>query len=135
MKAANLYLRMGDGGQRGYSSFEGNKVWLYNIKTGKRHKVGTVAFWKNCRTDVETLGRNLTGSDVWNINFISSITPGRYRLVVQDVGCSMDCDIKDDVYFEPYKTVVRGYYYIHLGEDRMDMIPVPRRPLFILETA
>lgn len=134
VKAADLYLWMGDGGQRDYSRFEGNRVWLYNVETGKRHKAGKVAFWKSNRTGTEALGRNLTGSDVWNIDFTSIVAPGRYRLVVEDVGCSMDFDIRDDVYFSPYKTVVRGYYYMRVGEDRMDMNPVPRRPLFIPET-
>lgn len=134
IKAADLYLWMGNGGQRDYSSFEGKKVWLYNVKTGKKHKVGTVTFWKNNQGKQETLGRNMTGSDVWNIDFTGNVSPGRYRLVVQDVGCSMDFDIRDDVYFAPYMTSVRGYYYMRLGEDRMDMTPVPRRPLFIPET-
>lgn len=134
VKAADLYLWMGDGGQRDYGSFEGNAVWLYNVQTGKKHKVGKVAFWKSCQTKAEALGRNLTGSDVWNIDFTSAVALGRYRLVVEGVGCSMDFDIREDAYFEPYKTQVRGYYYMRLGEDRMDMHPVPRRPLFIPET-
>lgn len=133
VKAADLYLWLGDGGQRDYRSFEGNTVWLYNVETGRKRRVGKVAFWKSCRTQAEALGRNLTGSDVWNIDFSSAVAPGRYRLVVQDVGCSMDFDIKENVYFEPYKTQVRGYYYMRLGEDRPDLHPVPRRPLFIPE--
>ena len=35
-KAADLYLWLGDGGQRDYSSFEGKKVWLYNTATGAK---------------------------------------------------------------------------------------------------
>lgn len=134
VKAADLYLWMGNGGQRDYSSFEGNKVWLYNVATGRKQRVGKVNFWKTCQTHTEALGRNLTGSDVWNIDFTSKVAPGRYRLVVEGVGCSMDFDIDEEVYFEPYKTQVRGYYYMRLGEDRPDMTPIPRRPLFIPET-
>lgn len=130
--AADLYLWMGDGGQRDYTSYEGKRVFLYNVNTGRKRQVGKVAFWKSCQTDAEPHGRNMTGSDVWNIDF-KSTTPGRYRLVVEDVGCSMDFDISNDVYFEPYKYSVRGYYYMRVGEDRMDMVPVPRRPTFIPE--
>ncbi len=133
VKSADLYLWLGDGGQRDYKTFEGNKVWLYNVETGKKEKAGKVKFWKSVNTDVEAHKRNLTGSDVWNVDFSVFNKPGQYRLVVEDVGCSMDFEIKNDIYFEPYKTSVRGYYYMRIGEDRMDMIPVPRRPLYIPE--
>ncbi len=131
VKSADLYLWMGDGGQRDYKSFEGNKVWLYNVETKKLDEAGKVTFWKSGNTKTEAEGRNLTGSDVWNADFSGFSKPGKYRLVIEDVGCSMDFEIKNDIYFEPYKTSVRGYYYMRVGEDRPDMVPVPRRPLFI----
>lgn len=132
VKAADLYLWMGDGGKRDYKKFEGNRVWLYDVNSKERFRVGKVKFWKSDDTKAEAEERNLTGSDVWNIDFSYS-KPGKYRLVVEDVGCSMEFEIKEDVYFEPYKTSVRGYYYMRVGEDRMDMVPVPRQPTFIPE--
>ena len=75
--------------------------------------------------------KNMTGSDVWNIDFKAS-APGRYRLVVEDVGCSMDFDISNDIYFQPYHYSVRGYYYMRLGEPIDPRItPVSRQPQFI----
>lgn len=134
VKAADLYLWMGDGGQRDYSQFVGKKVWLYNVATKKKKQVGAVKFWKSqSEFKNEANKKNDTGSDVWNIDFKCS-TPGRYRLVVEDVGCSMDFDIKNDVYFEPYRYSVRGYYYMRLGEKPNPAItPVPRQPAFIPE--
>lgn len=134
VKAADLYLWLGDGGQRDYTAFQGKKVWLYNVNTGKRTQVGQVAFWKSQSEYTNEANRkNDTGSDVWNIDFKCS-TPGRYRLVVEDVGCSMDFDIKNDVYFEPYRYSVRGYYYMRLGEVPNPAVsPVPRQPAFIPE--
>ena len=131
-KAADLYLWLGDGGQRDYSSFEGNKVWLYNTATGKKQKVGNVSFWMSAdESENEANKQNMTGSDVWNIDF-KAAEPGRYRLVVEDVGCSMDFDIGNDVYFQPYHYSVRGYYYMRLGEPIDPRItPVPRQPQFI----
>lgn len=131
-KAADLYLWLGDGGQRDYSSFEGNKVWLYNTATGKKQKVGNVSFWMSAdESENEANKNNMTGSDVWNIDF-KAAEPGRYRLVVEDVGCSMDFDISNDVYFQPYHYSVRGYYYMRLGEPIDPRItPVPRQPQFI----
>ena len=134
VKAADLYLWLGDGGQRDYSAFEGNKVYLYNVETGVKTKVGNVKFWKKASEHPKEAGeKNLTGSDVWTADFRYS-KPGRYRLVVEGVGCSMDFDIEDDVYFEPYHYSLRGYYYMRLGEPIDPAItPVPRQPRFIPE--
>ena len=131
-KAADLYMWLGDGGQRDYTSFEGKKVWLYNTETGKKQKSGKVTFWMSAtESDKEANRKNMTGSDVWNIDF-KDAEPGRYRLVVEDVGCSMDFDISNDVYFQPYHYSVRGYYYMRLGEPIDPRItPVPRQPQFI----
>jgi endoglucanase len=129
--SADLYLWLGDGGQRDYSSFEGNKVWLYNVETGEKTNTGKVSFWKKNNGKAEALGRNLTGSDVWNADFTGFSKPGKYRLAIDGVGSSQEFEIRNNIYFEPYKTSVRGYYYMRIGEDRRDLVPVPRRPLFI----
>lgn len=132
VNAADLYLWLGDGGQREYSDFEGKRVWLYNVETHENKEGGKVSFWKSQDEYVNEANRkNNTGSDVWNIDFTCT-DPGRYRLVVEDVGCSMDFDVNSKVYFEPYKTSLRGYYYMRLGEKpRPDISPIPRQPAFI----
>ena len=134
--AADLYQWLGDGGQRDYRSWEGRKVYIYNVKTKKKQNVGTVKFWKSSADAAQEAGKKtLIGTDVWNIDF-KATTPGRYRLVVEDVGCSMDFDIASDVYFQPFRNSVRGYYYMRLGEpkDPEHVWPVPRQPQFIPET-
>jgi len=133
MNAADLYVWLGDGGQRSYKDWEGKDVYLYNVKTGSKETVGKVKFWKTAdNSQYEAGGKNLVGTDVWNIDFKSQ-TPGRYRLVVEDIGCSMDFDITDNVYFQPFRYAVRGYYYMRLGEpnDPASVTPVPRQPQFI----
>ena len=132
VKAADLYLWLGEGGQRDYKSFEGKKVWLYNTRTGQKQDAGEVSFWMSAQEFVkEANGKNMTGSDVWNIDF-KAAEPGRYRLVVEDVGCSMDFDISNEIYFQPYHYSLRGYYYMRLGEPVDPRIsPVPRQPQFI----
>ena len=131
-KAADLYLWLGEGGQRDYTSFEGKKVWLYNPETGLKKQVGNVSFWMSAKEHQKEANRqNMTGSDVWNIDFKAS-EPGRYRLVVEDVGCSMDFEIGNEIYFQPYHYSLRGYYYMRLGEPVDPRItPVPRQPQFI----
>ncbi len=131
-KAADLYYWMGSGGARNYSSFEGNAVYLYNVDTGSYEQAGTVEFWKAEGSDVH--GYNLTGSDVWNIDFANASVPGTYRLAVEGVGCSMDFEIKKDVYFDPFKISLLGYFYMRIGESNPNNIsPPPRTPLYIPE--
>lgn len=134
VKGADLYLWLGEGGPRDYKSFEGKKVYIYNVVTGKSKKVGNVKFWKGSdASEFEAGKKDLTGSDVWNIDFREN-TPGLYRIVVEDVGCSMDFEISNDIYFQPYRYSVRGYYYMRLGEPVDPSItPVPRQPMFIPE--
>ena len=136
LHAADLYQWLGDGGQRDYKAWEGRKVWLYQVNTKKKQSAGTVRFWKPATAaDKEAGGKNLVGTDVWNIDF-KGATPGCYRLVVEDVGCSMDFEIGNEVYYEPFRYSVRGYYYMRLGEpiDPGHVWPVPRQPQFIPET-
>ena len=134
VKEADLYLWLGEGGSRNYRPFQGKSVYLYNVATGDSKKVGTVRYWKpQSASSAEAGGKDLTGSDVWNIDFRESV-PGRYRLVVEDVGCSMDFDISDEVYFQPYRYSVRGYYYMRIGEPIDPSVsPVPRQPMFVPE--
>ena len=134
--AADLYQWLGDGGQRDYRAWEGCKVYLYNVKTKKKQNAGVVKYWKSAADAAQEAGKKaLIGTDVWNIDFRGT-APGRYRLVVEDVGCSMDFDIAADVYCQPFRYSVRGYYYMRLGEpnDPEHVWPVPRQPQFIPET-
>ena len=135
IKAADLYQWLGDGGQRDYKAWEGRKVYLYDVKSGKKQQAGTVKFWKPSSASSQEAGcKSLIGTNVWNIDFKGN-RPGRYRLVVEDVGCSMDFDICLAVYHEPFRYSVRGYYYMRLGEpkDPEHVFPIPRQPQFIPE--
>ena len=76
VKSADLYMWLGDGGARDYSSYAGRKVILYNVGNGQKQDAGTVTFWKKSGSDFGNW--NLTRSDVWNCDF-SSFT--RYRHV------------------------------------------------------
>jgi hypothetical protein len=127
-KSADLYMWLGDGGARDYSGYAGRRVTLLDTKTGKKHDVGRVAFWKPSGADAG--GWNLTKSDVWTCDFSGFRQPGTYRLVVDGVGCSQDFRIGDDVYREPYKTSVRGFFFMRIGESK-DFTPVPRQPRYI----
>jgi len=128
IKAADLYHFLGDGGNRDYSDFVGNEVYIYNVDTDTSQIVGSVTFWMANKTETQW---NLTGSDVWNVDFTGFNQAGTYRLAVAGVGCSEDFEIKDDIYHDLFKVSVMGYFYMRIGQDNLDMTPVPRRPLYI----
>lgn len=129
VKSADLYLWLGDGGARDYRKFEGNQAWLLNTDTLEQTDVARVEFWKESAVEAE--GRNLTGSSVWTVDFSSYSGSGNYRLVIDGVGCSQEFEISNLAYRDPFQYSIRGYYYMRIGEDHMEMTPVPRRPLFI----
>ncbi|MFP4681294.1 MAG: cellulase N-terminal Ig-like domain-containing protein [Chitinispirillaceae bacterium] len=133
IKSADLYMWMGDGGARDYSSFEGNKVYVYDVNSEQSTEVGQVTFWKASADDAG--GYNLTRSDVWNADFSSFNTPGTYRVVIEGVGCSQDFEIDDNIYYHPYMVSVQGFFYMRIGQDSTgDIWPVPRRPLYLPES-
>jgi endoglucanase len=129
IKAADLYHWMGDGGARDYSSFQGKKVYIYDLETGKSEEVGKVSFWQ--KSAVETENHNFTMSDVWNVDFTRFNKPGTYRLAIEGVGCSDDFVIAPDVYKDPFVVSTLGFFYMRLGQDSPDINPRPRLPLFI----
>lgn len=130
VKAADLYLWMGDGGARDYKAFEGSKVWLRNVATGTNLEVGTVAFWKARATEAQSY--DLTASPVWNVDFPSASDTGTFRLVVEGVGASPDFRIAPTIYREPFQVGVKGFFHMRIGQDSSAGIrPVPRRPLWI----
>lgn len=128
-KAADLYHWMGDGGGRDYSGFEGKRLFLYNTDTGKQEHVGEITFWQHSAKEGE--GYNFSETDIWNVDFNGEYPAGTYRLVVEGVGCSPDFAIAHDIYAEPFRVSVLGFFYMRLGQDSPDIDPRPRKPLFI----
>lgn len=128
-KNADLYAWLGDGGGRDYSSFEGNKVYLYKPETGEKQLAGSVKFWK--KSAPEASKYNFTMCDVWNVDALNTTMTGKCRLVVEGVGCSQDFEISDDIYKHAFDISLVGFYYLRLGEDDSTMVPFPRRPFFI----
>jgi hypothetical protein len=132
IKSADVYIWMGDGGARDYSSFVGKKIYIYDTNTGESHEVGTLSLWKiNDKNVSEPSNHQMINSNVWNADFTGFNTPGTYRLAIEDMGCSDEFTISDNIYSEPFKVSTRGFFYMRIGEDNLNITPVPRRPLYI----
>ncbi|MCC5841037.1 MAG: glycoside hydrolase family 9 protein [Opitutales bacterium] len=129
IKAVDIFAWMGDGGARDYSGHQGNQVYIRNVATGQTYPVGTVQFWKASATEAD--GNNFALSDVWKADFTGFQTPGTYRVAVEGIGSSQDFEIGPGIYRAPFKVSTRGFFYMRIGQDSLDMTPVPRRPLFM----
>lgn len=133
-KSADLYHWMGDGGARDYTSFVGNKVYVYDVTNKQSTAVGAVAFWKASGGDVG--GYNIMRSSVWTADLSTITTPGTYRLVVDGVGASQDFQVAPGIYAGPFRVAVRGYFYMRMGQNNdAKLTPAPRTPLYIPGTS
>lgn len=129
IQAADLYIWMGDGGARDYTGYEGNNVYLYNVNTKASQHVGQVSFGQASAQEAQWY--NFTRSSVWHADFSGNYSPGTYRLAIDGVGASSDFDIGESALTEPFRVSMLGYFYMRIGQDNLDMTPVPRRPLWI----
>lgn len=60
-------------------------------------------------------GLNYNGTDVFVLDFSSVTEPGRYRVCVEAVGCSITFDIAHDVWSTAFKTAMHGLYHQRSG--------------------
>lgn len=125
--SADLYQWMGDGGPRDYKAYEGRTVWLVDVKTSNRTAAGKVEFWKPAGPNLGNW--NTTASPVWRVDFRVT-KPGRYRIAVEGIGASREFPVSADATASAFKTSVRGFYYMRIGEP-MKLSPPPRQPRFI----
>jgi endoglucanase len=130
IKSADVYQWLGDGGARDYSSFEGNRVFIYDVGAGTKQEIGTLKFFHKRGKDVG--GYDISGSDAWTADCTRLEKPGVYRLVIDGIGSSRDFRIAKGIYGDPFKVSIRGFYYMRIGEqERKDIRPVPRQPPYI----
>ena len=130
IKPADVYVWMGDGGARDYTDFVGKKIYIYNTATQKSQEVGTLSLWKTAAGETRH-SHQMLRTNVWKADFSGFNTAGTYRLAVEGIGCSDDFTISDNIYYEPFKVSTQGFFYMRIGEDNLDIVPVPRRPLYI----
>jgi endoglucanase len=60
---------------------------------------------------------NFNGTDVARCDFSTFTTSGRYRVVVEGVGCSYPFDIQPDVWRKAFLTQMRGLYHQRSGVE------------------
>ena len=61
---------------------------------------------------------NYTQADVWECDFSVFSTPGEYRIVVEDIGCSHPFKIDENIYAHLFYLTARGLYHQRSGPAR-----------------
>ncbi len=130
-KCADVYLWMGDGGERDFKRLEGSTWYLYDTQSEKQSYSGTLQFRMANRAEPK-FGKDFTMADVWECDFSSFQRPGEYKLVVEGIGCSPVFTIGDNRFEEAFKTAMQGMFYQRMGcaEKPAGDFPKARRPLF-----
>lgn len=130
-KSADVYLWMGDGGERDFSRFTGKPWHLYEVKTGKKVMSGALQFRMKNKPEPE-YQQDFTMADVWECDFSKFKKSGRYKLVIEGIGSSAEFTIGENMFEEPFKVAMQGMFYQRVGCETPPAgnFPRARLPLF-----
>lgn len=130
-KTADVYLWLGDGGERDFSRFTGQAWHLYNVTTEKIAYSGKLNFRMKNKPEPQ-LEKDFTGADVWECDFSAFTSPGTYRLVIEGIGSSYPFEIGHDLFNQAFKTAMQGMFYQRMGceTEPAGDFPKSRQPLF-----
>ena len=130
-KTADVYLWMGDGGERDFSRFTNQPWHLYDVISEKIVHSGKLDFRMKNKQEPQ-LEKDFTGADVWECDFSEFTTSGKYRLVIEEIGSSQPFIISEDRFDEAFKVAMQGMFYQRMGceEKPAGDFPKARRPLF-----
>jgi endoglucanase len=110
------YLSTWTGTGGGISYQPGTKFWLINNGTNAKVFEGRIQLTKAKSDNSELyLGKNLSKTDVYQMDFSTFKTPGNYRLAVDGVGTSFNFDINDKTWEKAFTTAARGFYHQRSG--------------------
>lgn len=120
-KYGYLYHWMGDKGALDVKPYAGNAFHILDTTTGEYVLSGKLAPRKPANnpetlhvTDSPPSG-NYLNAEVYEADFSSLSTPGKYKLVIEGVGSSFEFKVDPDAYREPYRAVIRALYHQRSG--------------------
>ncbi|MEK7475752.1 MAG: glycoside hydrolase family 9 protein [Candidatus Coatesbacteria bacterium] len=120
-KYAYVHHWMGDRGSLDLKAYAGHVFRLVDLDSGKEAFRGRMAF-RSPADRPETFHQADSPSDgnflkagVYECDFSSFGTPGRYAVEVEGIGRSFPFRIDADVYREAFRTVARGLYHNRSG--------------------
>lgn len=113
VKIAFLSSWMGDGGPVEYD--EGMSFEIIDEGTDEIIFSGTTKLSLSKGSTEDEYGKNYAGTDVYYMDFSSVTRPGRYRVYVDDIGCSLSFPISETVWQDAFKISTRGLYHQRSG--------------------
>ena len=118
-KIGYVYHWMGDKGGLSLTAYANKAFWIVDAATGDVKHTGALKFRAAANNEetsqYETPNRNFLGAEVYECDFSTFNTAGKYRLAVEGIGCSFPFEIGDDIYRAPFKTTARGLYHNRSG--------------------
>jgi len=114
IKVAFLSLWMGSGGPVDFR--EKTPFYIIDEKDDEVIFKGKVKLSKNMSEKDETAyGGNFNGTNVYIMDFSALKTPGKYRVYVEDIGCSYPFEISKDVWAKAFYVASRFLYHQRSG--------------------
>ncbi|MGC9343284.1 MAG: glycoside hydrolase family 9 protein, partial [Bacteroidales bacterium] len=101
-------------------SYASKSFHLINLDSESVVYTGSISLQKSkieAETDSDMYGpyNNYTNADVWQCDFSTFTTPGRYRLCVDNMGCSYPFSIDDQAYRDAYYYAMKALFYQRSG--------------------
>lgn len=112
-KVAFLSTWMGNGGKVTYPN--GLSFSVVDEKTSRTVYQGKTRLSRPAGQPEDPRGRDYTLTDVHAMDFTNLRSPGRYRVCVDQVGCSLPFEINQNVWQRAFYTSVRGLYHQRSG--------------------
>lgn len=130
-KYADVYLWMGDGGERDFDRLQNTPWFLYDVKSETKAYSGKLKFRMENRPE-PLFSKDFTGSDIWECDFSDFTGSGEFRLVIEGIGCSAPFTIGFNRFEEAFKTSMQGMFYQRMGCAAVPAggFPKARRPLY-----
>ncbi len=113
VKHGFLSLWRGDGGGQTFNT--NLRFHLIEQQSGQSQFSGTVRLSRSGREAEDNSGRNYNLADVWLLDFAHFRRSGRYRLCVEQIGCSKEFSIASNVWQDAFYVSVRGLLHQRSG--------------------
>ena len=113
-KVAFLSCWMGSGGGLKYAN--GLTFHIVNDKTGAIVYSGRTSLSKSAaEKNEDAYKRNFNLTDVYEMDFTNFNQPGRYKVYVENIGCSYPFIIDKQIWNNAFRTSARGFYHLRSG--------------------
>lgn len=101
-------------------SYALNSFHLIDISNGNVVFNGSISLQKpkkDAETNIDMYGPyyNYTNADVWQCDFTTFTTPGRYKIYIDGIGCSYPFAIHDQAYRDAYYYAMKALFYQRSG--------------------